>query len=656
MIRNPFFYRAADVRSGSMADDRVFVNLFGISALGLLKDKIQNLWEIPIILLSAPGGGKSSLMRIFNSSALHYIEETASLGGNQRELAKQMEELSAFKNRELYALGIWFRISDEFQLLQDNENSNKHGLLCSMLNSRIILNAVNAICELNGLLITNDRDLSRISISLKVNASSITINSWKKWGADNGKDLYDRMANLESDLCDMIDDPFWKGSPSRLTHNGLWSLDLLANLEIFIDGKPFIFRPLIMLDDVHELSECQLKYLLNVLVSRQVPVPFWISLRKKALGLEELLTERLNKGIEKGRDYQIIDFEKSRSDFRKRVLNISTLRVQSVASQIGGLSQAFVNFLSDDREEIFLKNFDKKVVEEIKSKILIAAGNELKRFEKIIYEVENGDIETHDLCQRLRMLEILIQREISKPQKSFPFYEVTSEALKKHESNKAIIEAAELFLAKEYKLPYYFSAQRLVTLSSYNIQQFLKLAGSLFEEIMMAIRLGRDGESFISPERQDSIIKKVAKDFLNEIPTMVPNGSHVFRFITAIGDMCKQETYRSTAPYAPGVTGTALTMNEYEFLKKSAKKGDEKSQILYRTIESAVAYNILEPEPNYKCKGKKFLVLNLNRLLCVPFQLPLQKGGFREQKLNTLFQWVEVGYKKIKDTKERYLW
>lgn len=657
MIGNPFFYRAADVRSGTMADDRIFINLFGISALELLKEKIQNIWEIPLILLSAPGGGKSSLMRIFTSSSLHYIKETAARGGNQRELAKKMEELGTFKNKEPYALGIWFRISDEFQALQDNENSNKNGLFFSLLNCRIILNAVNAICELNGLFVTNDNDLNRITFSLKRNVNSITISSWKKWGSANGKEVYEKMAELESNLCDMIDDPFWNGDPSTLVHTGMWSLDLLANLEVFIDQKPFIFRPLIMIDDIHELAEGQLRNLLTLLVSRQIPLPFWVSMRKQALRLEELLTERLNKGIEIGRDYQIIDLEKKKSDFRKRVLDIAALRVQSVASQIGGLSHEFIGFLSDDREDIFLKNLDQTVAKKIKSRIIAAAGDELKKFEKLIEEVEDQhNIETHDLCRRLRMLEILIHREINKPQRTLPFYEVPGETFNKHGSNKAFIEAAELFLAKEYKLPYYFGAKRLVTLSSFNIQQFLKLAGSLFEEIMTAIRLRRDRESFLSPERQHSIIKRVAKDFLKEISFMIPQGNHVSRFIDSIGRMCKDETYRPTAPYAPGVTGTALFINDYEFLKERAKKGDENYKKLYQTIESAVAHNILEPEPNLKCKGKEFLVLYLNRLLCVPFELPLQRGGFREQKLSTLLQWVEVGYKRSGKIEEMSLW
>jgi hypothetical protein len=121
MIGNPFFYRAADVKSGSMAEDRYFVNLFGVTSLGLIRAKMQSLWDLPLFLISAPGGGKSSLMRIFSASAMHYIKETSQLGGNQQLLAKQMEELGAFVNGEPYALGIWLRMSDEYHSFTRND-------------------------------------------------------------------------------------------------------------------------------------------------------------------------------------------------------------------------------------------------------------------------------------------------------------------------------------------------------------------------------------------------------------------------------------------------------------------------------------------------------------------------------------------------------
>ncbi len=656
MIGNPFFNRAADARRGGIAEDRIFVNLFGVSALNLLKDKVRQLWDLPLLLISAPGGGKSSLMRIFSPGALRYIQDTAHQAESRQSLATWMEKLDAFRHEEPFALGIWIRMSDEYHFFDQINDANQQGLFCALLNSRILLSALNGICELKGL--DSPRDFGRIRLSLKHGTANITQRAWNRWGSEDAKTFYDNMADLEAALCDMIDDPFWQGDSSALSHANLWSIDLLANLDISIDATPFAFCPLVMFDDAHELTRSQLRFLLNLLVSRQLPIPFWISIRKQALSLERLLTEELGKGVEKGRDYEVVDFERSsRADFRKRVLDISELRAQSVASQLGGKSQAFVNFISNDREKIFLDNLDGRVAEEIKQKVMLACGYELDKFKGLIAEIENEATVLHDRCRRLRVLQILVEREVAKPQKTMPFIRISKEFLKKFESEKAILEAADLFLAHEYHLPYYFGAMRLITLASFNVQQFLQLAGGLFEVTMTAIRLGKDRDSFISQKRQHEIITRIGKSFLKEIPRSVRLGNSVFRLIHSIGDMCREETYKPTASYAPGVTGTAITMHELDLLKKAANRGEEKAITLYQAIESAVAHNILDPEPNLKCKGKEFLVLYLNRLLCVPFELPLQRGGFREQKLSTLMEWPVSGYqKKKRDPRQQRLW
>ena len=648
MIGNPFLYRAADARRGSLSETRRFVNLFGVPALALIQKRIQNIWNIPVILLSAPGAGKSSLMRIFSTKSTQYISQTAASGGNQKALSNWMEDLEAFKDGKPYALGIWLRMSDEYHFPDQGNDQHQNGFFCALLNSRILLSALIGICDWEELNI--NKDLSQIELTLKPNTKSITTKAWARWGSGNGKKLYNKMADLEAQLCDMIDDPFWEGNRSDLSHPGLWSLDLLANIEIRINNKPFRFRPLVMLDDVHELTAGQSKYILNLSVSRQVSIPFWISLRKHALGLESILTKQIDKGVEAGRDYEPIDLDdnqRNRSDFKKLALEISKLRVNDVASQIGTLSHAFIDFISDNNsDKIFLSNLNEKVVEEIKERIIKSAGSELKRYIELIDEVENGQYKTHEKCRKLRNLEVFIRREVAKPQRYFDFHKLDIIDFQKHQNKKKYGNVEELFLAIEYKLPYYFGASRLFTLSSKNILQFLRLAGGLFEEIMVAISLGRDRESFLSPKRQHAIISKIGKNFLDEIPISVRYGNEVFRMVHVVGDMCRHETYRPTAPYDPGVTGIAITMHDLDVLVKKAKIGDEDYLTLYRVIESAVAHNIFHPTINYKCKNKNFLVLYLNRLLCVPFKLPLQKGGFREQTLTTLIKWLKTGYSK----------
>jgi hypothetical protein len=52
----------------------------------------------------------------------------------------------------------------------------------------------------------------------------------------------------------------------------------------------------------------------------------------------------------------------------------------------------------------------------------------------------------------------------------------------------------------------------------------------------------------------------------------------------------------------------------------------------------------VEPYLDYKCKGDRWMVLYLNRLLCPKHWLPLQYGGFKEKTLDELFKWSSSGF------------
>jgi hypothetical protein len=49
----------------------------------------------------------------------------------------------------------------------------------------------------------------------------------------------------------------------------------------------------------------------------------------------------------------------------------------------------------------------------------------------------------------------------------------------------------------------------------------------------------------------------------------------------------------------------------------------------------------LEPRLDHKNKGERWLVLYLNRLLCLRFGLPLGYGGWRPRRLNQLGAWID---------------
>jgi hypothetical protein len=69
-------------------------------------------------------------------------------------------------------------------------------------------------------------------------------------------------------------------------------------------------------------------------------------------------------------------------------------------------------------------------------------------------------------------------------------------------------------------------------------------------------------------------------------------------------------------------------------------------------IASALAHNLLDADLDYKCKGDRWMVLNLNRLLCVTYSLPLNYGKFKEKTLPELTKWINSGFAPPKNTAE----
>jgi hypothetical protein len=65
---------------------------------------------------------------------------------------------------------------------------------------------------------------------------------------------------------------------------------------------------------------------------------------------------------------------------------------------------------------------------------------------------------------------------------------------------------------------------------------------------------------------------------------------------------------------------------------------------LAETLASALSHNLLVAQLDYNCKQEKWMLLNLNRLLCVHFDLPLDYGLYKERPLKTLIQCLDRPY------------
>ncbi|MBI4446313.1 MAG: hypothetical protein HY645_10435 [Acidobacteria bacterium] len=628
--RNPFRLRASE----DIESDATFLRLFEPAMLDLLPS--EQFWERVCILRSAPGGGKTSLMRLFTPHVLLTLHVYRTRE-DSKELYNRLEDLGVIGEAGPRLLGVMLSCSRNYATLADLEidDARKERLLFGLLNARVILAA------LRGALVLRKLDYPDGVHRLTVAGPSETEPPAGLQFPCAGEVLYEWAKKVEAEVCEAIDSFGPPRASSLPGQDALNSLTLIRPERLTIDGTPITDRTLVMFDDVHKLTAKQRETLLKGLVELRSPVCTWVAERFEALSTDEMLSP----GATAGRDYdsviQLEQFwrEKGRKQrFEKLLLSVADRRARAAtAVDIPSFASCLQSSLEGTQWQDRIVPAINQVAERIR-----AVRDKTALYEEWITAREKMEGTATEKLIAWRTLEILIQRDRRKKQKTFDF-PLSSEELEEREGSD-VEAAAELFLARELGLPYYFGPTRLANLASSNIEQFLWLAGDQFEEAVSAALLKRPTD--LPPERQEAIIRRAVTKWWEEIPLRVPNGRRVRDFLEAIGKFANSVTYQPNAPYSPGVTGIAISMADRDLLRDpKSLKGTPALQELAAAITSAIAHNLLEPILDYKVKGGRWMVLYLNRALCVKFALPLHYGGFRERTLTELGQWLEHGFR-----------
>jgi hypothetical protein len=473
-------------------------------------------------------------------------------------------------------------------------------------------------------------DLARLTVSwspipgaqLPAEARGDTLLDWASVIEDSVFDLMDELGTAES------------GSTKGLTE--LDGLHWLADAAFIVDGQAIEARPILLLDDLQYLSDSQHAYLNGALTALRKPLGIWAAERLEALQQKDLIAP----GVLAGRDYDsVIRLEerwlkKGAGPLGRFLSQIADLR----AHQADGFADRdFFPAIADDLESAVWDPKLREMRDVIERRILEGPGG-TERYSTWVARAREKVGSPKDAAVEWCTLEILIVRDHARTQRSFDFDQL-SEGELESQTRSNVREAAELFLSREIGLPYYYGRDRLSLLSSSNIDQFVEMSGDLFEEILSTSLL-RKGDRPLSADQQEAILKGVAERRWQAIPRAAAQGHSMLRFLEHLGALCVEETFKPNAPYAPGVTGFAITMADRDFLVADPSSTTAASvRLLREVLSSCIALNFIEPRLDAKNKGERWLVLYLNRLLCLRFGLPLGYGGWRPRKIKALTNW-----------------
>lgn len=634
--RNPFRILSSE----AIEQDATFLRLFGPGVLGVLDAPKEAIWDRIQRFLSAPGGGKTSLFRLFTPQSLLTLYESQT-SDEYKELYQRLKNLNAISETGPSILGVYLSCARNYAALEDLniEQKFKDRLLFSLLNSRIILAALRSILTFKKL--NYPDDLEKIYVNRPNNVdipTSIPIPC-------NGIELNTWASKLENDVCKAIDSFTSIRTEGLVGHDTLYCLLFLTPEYIRINNVKINARMLLMLDDIHKLAYAQRNRLDKALLELKAPIGIWLAERLEALPPEELLSEGALPEREYLREIILEEFWRGRDEqYEKIVNNIARRRVKLAPDvQIDSFEDCLQNKLDSNLYEPAFLGISKRIDERFSS---------TKKFDLWKAKTKAMMGTYREKAIAMRALEVIINREISSAQKTLVDFPISEKVLET-KTNSAVDSAAEFFLSKEFNLPYYFGFYRLARLSSSNIEQFLTMAAGLFEEIVSEslIRKSR----VLQATRQQDILKKMAKLRWDQIPRTIANGREVVRFLTSIQQLCLADTIKPNAPYAPGVTGIAISMEDRNQLIKAIKRQDNTRYAkMANIIALCISNNLLEASLDRKQGkkgGKTWMILYLNRLLCLHFGLPLQYGGWRPRSIDQLWQLTDQGYRAGKSSK-----
>ena len=621
-MRNPFRLRA----SQRSVNDEQFVKLFGAGALELVEG-LRDPWNGLVFLRSAPGGGKTTFLRLLTPRPLQLTARLSE--DHQVKLTHDaLLKVGALSESGPDILGALVTFTSEYRDLAEIDRAN--GFFRALLNSRIVISTLRAVLERSERAYPDD--LCQITASWQPE-SGATIPA-----KATGEELFEWASDIEKGFYDHIDD-LGASEPVNVGHSRLDGLKWFAQSKVSDARGEITAKRVLLMDELQTLAQSQRNALVDFVVGAREPCGVWIAERLEALNHRDLLSE----GALEERDYEgVIQLERLWAGNRARpyarfVEQIANLRA---AKADGFENREFFSLIAEQEDDAVWEPRFSEASKKIEAR-LVSAAKGVTRYDDWFAAIRDSESAQIERAYKWRSVQILIERDMRHSQSSFEFFPLATEDLEKKE--KGVEKASEHFLRTELNAPVYFGRDTLAAVSSSNVDQYLEVAGELFEEISAKIKGPRDTPTPLSVERQDALIRGVADSRWNSLVRRLPRGYDARLFLEAIGTFCVSQTFRPTAPYAPGVTGIAITMDDRRLLIDSEDEEIKHYLKLREVLTSLVAHNLLVPRVDHQNKGRSYVVFYLNRLLCVKFDLPLGFGGWREQSMKTLLKWMENG-------------
>ena len=622
--RNPFLTRTAEQ---SESDDQ-FLNLFSLAVLDLLAE--DGSWNRLQPIVSAPGGGKSTLLRLFTPRVL------TSIANSRHEtdfanLVHRLTKIDAIDSEGVQLLGVLVNCKDDYNRLAylDLDKNELRGLFRALLHSRLALLTIRAALQLTGRSYPRDAHI----LSFEPKAEEITRRPDAR--IIGGGELFERARDAEQTIVDSLNSLI----PRPPSFDVGLSVDdffqLLNTHRILVDGQKLTRHTLIMFDDAHLLEDWQRELLLKELQRHdQTAFGSWVAMRMRALEPAVVISESAHTNRE---EFELVQLDQwGNLNITPWLLDIGERRALRAEREVPSFEGCLADTLDAEFDRSTLTavaNSERELAYELARPFGKLYGDWVSRKED-----EVSALPPIDQATRWAQLQILMQRRIQNPQSEFIFASLPYSQIEN--AGSGTLDAAMIFMSHRNGLPYLYGVKQVALLASSNVDQFLSISAALFELILNTGTIGRSRRRQLPPSAQHKLILEESSKYVEGLHSRVPLGRDVANLVSAIADLCKRETWRPNVPITPGVTGISIQNSERDALVEAARSDDGVERRLVKALASAVAHNALSLRPTNRQRDENRMVFYLNRLVCPAFGLPLGFGGYKPRRVAELLDWM----------------
>lgn len=628
---NPFKKRRTEL----ITDRRTLLSLVSsVPIEEFFEPEKKQLLEKLTLVVGTPGCGKTTIAQVVEFESLYNLcLETAS--PINRDLVDVLTGHELIKDGLPAILGHRLAMSTNFRDIWELPYSEQTrlALLRAFVQSKAVLGWFNQL-DVMGV------SLEHVEIEMGANSESVFTTT----GADRAESFREYARSIELAIFRIVTSlvpPDEEDMAENFLNTSYDVFEVLRGFRVRRwPGSPdapvdtnVVLRLMIIVDDAHELHPTQFTQLRDWLKTKAMGVSRWLMCRpdivsaddyREALAKDTIAEEDMQPGSIRDRDYIMKLMQLGTA---KRFKHVAT----DIASRyIAGIPEFRRRGISDLKpllNQTHAAGLAPGVYQQLEERVDKLAQD--ARFSKTLVESLHSRVRDDALAdESLAALRILIYREKNKT----PQIDLLGEdelldepASDDKKVNSTVLEGARVQLMHEFGRPYYFGMDKLITASNWNIEQFVRLAGTLVDELLA--RVIRNREPYLTPKAQHVALVGQAKQAIADWD--YPYNGVVRALIKEIAAQCLAKTLQGNAPLGAGANAIGIPQEEMDAVLQRDGR-------LARVLHFAFAYNALMFVPGYRCKGKVWCLLELGALPNLAYGLPLNRGGFIESTLRKL--------------------